>query len=376
MTVDPMRIAMVRVSRTIRGAETQMLALSAALAERGHEILVVTREHSSLIEMAEQHGLRAVGLAISGDLNIRAPSRIARLLRSEGIEVVNAHGSHGSLACCLAARRARVPVVATFHTPVIGDAVSGRKPRRALLGRLTRPALMLADRVIAVSECSRRYLLALGFAEDHVETVHNGIDLRRYREADRAAARRELGVGDREVLFGFLGRLIEDKRPDLVLRAMKELARGLPVRAFIAGEGPLRRRLSDLAAELDLGDRIMLTGFRSDTAALLAASDCLVAPSVREGLPIVLLEAMAAGRPVIASAVGGVPELVVDGECGRLLTPDDLGGLVRAMRELAESPELRAEMGGAGQARVARGFTVTGNAGRVEAVLRRVMAAD
>jgi len=374
MAGRPLRIAMVRISRTIRGAETYTLALATNLAQRGHELLIVTRRRSPLIGMAEGLGLRAIGLAVSGDANVHAPGRFARAFRDESVDIVHAHGSHGVLACCMGAHRAGVPVVVTFHTPVVGAI---REPRvfslPSFVRRMGRPSLLLADHIIAVAECSRRYLLAQGFDPSRVSTIPNGIELERYSSGDRARLRAELGVADHEVLFGFLGALIEDKQPLRVISAFSELTHNLPVRLVMAGDGSLRTICEARIAELGLSGRVHVLGFRSDVADILAGIDCLVAPSLREGMPMTFLEAMAAGRPIIATDVGGVRELVVDGVCGRLLRVGDDASLVSAMRDFAMNAPLRHSASEAARRQVAARFSIALNADRVEAAVRSLL---
>jgi len=364
------RIAQVRISRTVRGAETYALALSSALAERGHDIVFVTREGSPLVEMAEARGLRATGLEIAGDLNLRAPERIAEFVRAEEIDVVHAHGSHGVLGVCRGCRREGIPAVVTFHTPIFDVVRSERRPLWPALSRLRRPALWWASHVIAVSASSRRYLIRQGFDPARITAVLNGIEAERFRGADGAAGRRDLGIADDEVAFAFLARFIDEKRPEWVVRAAAQLPLDLPVRFIMAGEGPLADSVEGLVRELGVSHRVSLLGFREDTPMLLAAADCLVAPSKREGLPIAFLEAMAAGRPVIATDVGGVSELVVDGETGILVAPSDFGGFVGAIERLATDGDLRDQMGRASAQRIDEHFTMAVNAERVERVLR------
>ncbi|HQK95713.1 MAG TPA: glycosyltransferase family 4 protein [Armatimonadota bacterium] len=374
MAGSALRIAMVRISRTVRGAETHVLALSSAMVARGHEVILVTRPASPMVDWGHERGLEVAELPISGDLNPAASGHMARFLRSGGFDVVHAHGAHGVLGCCLGCRRARVPVVVSFHTPIFSDTPALARFAPRPLRRWAHPSLLRADHIIAVSETSRRYLLAHGFAPERLTTVRNGIEAQRFTRLDRAAARAELGIAEDTIVFLFLARMIPEKRPDWVLGAAREL-RGEPrIRFLMAGEGPLLGATITHIQEADMRDRVTLLGFRQDTAPLLAAADCLVAPSTREGLPIAFLEAMAAGCPVIATHVGGVPELVVHGESGLLVPPDDFGAFASAVRRMAEDGELRRRLAANARERIARYFTAEANAAAVEGVLRRAIA--
>jgi len=369
-----LRIAMVRISRTIRGAETHVLALSSAMAARGHAVTLVTRPSSPLVDLGRERGLTVAELPLSGDLNPGAPGRMARFLRSGGFDVVHAHGAHGVLGCCLGCRRARVPVVVSFHTPIFSDTPTLARFAPQPLRRWAHPSLLRADHIIAVSETSRRYLLAHGFAPERLTTVRNGIEIRRFAGLDRTFARAELGIAEDDIAFVFLARLIDEKRPDWVLRAAEEL-RGEPhIRFLIAGEGPLADATAARVREVGLCDRVAMLGFQDYTAPLLAAADCLVAPSTREGLPIAFLEAMAAGCPVIATDVGGVSELVTHDQTGVLVPPDDFDALVAAVRRVAEDEGFRRRLSANARERIAGHFTAETNAAAVEDVLRRAIA--
>ena len=175
-----------------------------------------------------------------------------------------------------------------------------------------------------------------------------GLDLGRFQGHDRAAARAVLGIDARTVAVVAIGRLVPIKRIDRLIRAFSAAVASAPdIRLYLVGDGSERSSLEELAASLGVADRVEFAGWSSDTPAWYAAADVVALTSDREGTPLALIEAAAAGRPVIASDVGGVVDVVVDGETGLVFQPDDEDALAAAIVRLARDPALRLRLGGA-----------------------------
>lgn len=202
-------------------------------------------------------------------------------------------------------------------------------------------AIARAARVVTVSEALRRSVLGLGGEPGKVVTLRNGVDLDRFRPGDRTAARSRLGISGPMLLS--VGNLLEIKGHHLVIEAMAALP---GVTAVIAGDGPLRARLATLAREHGVGDRVRLLGNvpQAELVELYNAADVLVLASSREGMPNVVLESLACGTPVIATAVGGIPELLDAPEAGRLLGERTASALVDAVAGLFAAPPDRARV--------------------------------
>ncbi|MFQ5973220.1 MAG: glycosyltransferase, partial [Alphaproteobacteria bacterium] len=279
--------------------------------------------------------------------------KLAHLLRHLSPQLLQSHGARSNFYARLAGRLARVPVVlSTVHNSLHDYPVSS--PRRALylaLDRLTRP---LASRVLCV---------ALALAREYgprAVTIHNGIDLTLFDpvRATPEQTRQTLGLGPGPVI-GFIGRHTPQKDPLMFLRVVAALCQELPgVQALVVGDGPLRRELEAEAIRLGLERFCRFTGARHDIPALLGAMDLFILSSVSEGFPFAVLEAMAMERPVVTTAVNGVPELIEDGVSGRVVPPRDEAALTRAALDLLRTPEQAQALGRAARQRVANHFTV------------------
>lgn len=202
--------------------------------------------------------------------------------------------------------------------------------------------IRLADQVVAVSHDLERTLARKVFPTGRVRVIHNGIDGSRFAMADGAAVRQELDVADDDVLIGSGVVLSKQKGIPYLLEAAKGvLAKEPRARFAIAGDGPLRTQLEATAARMDLGDRFRFLGYRSDMPRIISALDVYVLPSLWEGLPLALLEAMAMGKPVVATRVGGNPEIVEDGVNGFIVPPKDATALERALLQICRDDVFR-----------------------------------
>jgi glycosyltransferase involved in cell wall biosynthesis len=215
-------------------------------------------------------------------------------------------------------------------------------------------------RYTAVGEAVRRFAIEeIGLDPAQVAVIPNGIDPGAFAGLDPNRIRREFRIPPAAPLIGTMGRLHAQKGMDLFLQAVSKLRAGFPeLRALVAGEGPDRPGLERLAASLDLSAAVIFTGLRRDGPALLAGLDLFVLASRYEGMPNTILEAMAAGKAVVAAAVGAVPELVQEGQTGLLVPPEDADALARAVRLLLSDAELRRRLGANGRARVETEFSL------------------
>jgi len=291
--------------------------------------------------------------------------RLARALARARPDLFHAHLSWPLAAKypLAAALLARVPAaVATVQLfPEIRLGPSSRLQLRALAARLSA--------YVAVSHAlGARLTGELGWPPAKLEVIHNGVDPARVRRPRDPALRRELG-GDGGFVVLAVARLHAQKGLGDLLRAAAELPEA---RFALAGEGPERARLEAEAGRLGVGDRVRFLGRRADVPELLAAADAFVLPSLYEGSPLAVLEAMAAGLPLVATAVGGTGELVADGESGLLVPPRDPPALARALRRLLAEPETRERLGAAARRR-AEAFTAAATAGRVMALYERLL---
>jgi glycosyltransferase involved in cell wall biosynthesis len=285
--------------------------------------------------------------------------RLRQLLVQERVTILQTHGARANFYGRIAGRLAGVPVIiSTVHNSLKDYEI--RSVRRGLYRFLLSLTLPLVHRIICVSDANRRDLIEeCPAAEARIQTVYNGVDSSAFPfQPDRKKVREELGIGPGPVLVT-IARLTEAKGHQYLLQALPSLLETWPqLCCLFVGEGELRDRLHSLAVELAVERSCRFMGVREDIADILAAADVVVLPSLSEGFPFVLLEALAMGCPVVASHVNGVPELIEDHKTGLLVPARDPQALAAAIREVLSDPITASKMGAAGRAVVRRRFTV------------------
>lgn len=304
-----------------------MLGLTAGLHARGHDVRVFATLDRSDAGEAYHQALRAAGVPV---VPIVAPGRrylaearsIRSGLREMRAEVAHTHGYRSDVVGGHAARRTRVPVVSTVHG-FTGGAAKGR-----FFEWLQVKSLARADLVVAVSDSVAHRLSVQGVPARNLLRVRNA--RRGSASMERGAAQRLLGLDPRGVHLAWVGRLSREKGADVLVEALGRI-RDLPWHVGFIGDGPERTRLEARAHALGLADRITWHGVVAGAGSLLAAFDLVVLSSRTEGTPMILLEAMGAGVPVVATAVGGVPDVVTDAEAILVPaeSPEDLAGALR-----------------------------------------------
>jgi glycosyltransferase involved in cell wall biosynthesis len=233
--------------------------------------------------------------------------------------------------------------------------------------------------LVAVSPEVRDDLVALGVApEEKFTVIRLGVELEERVNASpetRTRARRMMGVPDGRFTVGWIGRMTAVKRTEDILLAFQGLVEsGTDACLCLVGDGPDREGTEQLAADLDLMDRCLFLGYQDDVAPFYAAFDALVLPSANEGTPVSVIEALAGGRPVVATRVGGVPDVVRDSVDGFLVEPGDVGALADRLGQLAADPALAQRMGAAGRERVLERYSVERLVDDVDALYRRLLA--
>lgn len=332
------------------GLERAVSALAAGLAERGHRVSLAAVLDLGVVvppalAQAAERGVDLVPLHLPARAYPAERRAIDRLARAIGAGVLHTHGYRsdvvaGPLAPGLGAAR-----VSTAH-----GFVGGGLRNRAYEWLQVR-ALRRCDAVVAVSGELARTLRAAGV--ERVRTIPNGTPLEG-ATTEAGEARRELGVPGDAFHVGWVGRLSPEKGPDLFLEALARLGAEIPLAASVIGEGGMRAELERLAVRLGLEGRVRFVGRVDDAARLFPAFDAFVLSSRREGTPISLLEAIAAGTPVVASRVGGVP--VAAGAHGALLVePGDVTALAAALRDVWSDPVAASKRALAASAHRARG---------------------
>jgi glycosyltransferase involved in cell wall biosynthesis len=358
-----MRIVHVESGRYLYGGARQVAYLIDALAERGHERALVCPPGHALAARPLRATVREVPMC--GDLDVGMTHRLRRVFAELDGDVVHVHSRRG----------------ADFFA---GRACE-RDGRAALLTRrVDNPELRVwarfkyrpYRRIVAISRAVRNELCSrAGLDAARVPLIASAVDTREFRPDAHARSRvlREFALEDRAVVVGVAAQLIPRKGHELLLRALPELARRVAgVQVLCFGRGPLRASLERLVTELDLSRSVRFVGFRDDFATLLPGLDVLVHPAAREGLGLAVLEAMAAGVPVVATAVGGIGDAVRDGAEGLLVAAGDGLGLVTAIERVAGDPVLRRRLGTAGRSRAEREFSIARMADRYVELYRSV----
>jgi glycosyltransferase involved in cell wall biosynthesis len=326
------------------------------------------------------HVVPSLGPEIRLLADLKALVGLVRVMRAYRPQIVHTHtakaGFVGRLAAVLALRP-RPVVVHTYHGHVL-EGYFGRVGS-AVYRTLERWLAHVTDCLIGVSQATVDDLVRLRVApRDRFRVVPLGLDLRRFLQPDSGAAlalRERCGIGPGDVLVGFVGRLVPIKRVDLVLRAIAR-ARGhdLPLRLIVIGDGPCRGTLEQLARTLGLGDGVRFLGYLRDSSIAAAAADIAILASDNEGTPVALIEAAAAGRPAVATDVGGVREVVVPG-AGILVPARDPDALADALMPLVVEPETRARMGARARDHVTRSYSVERLLDDVAGLYEELMAA-
>ena len=306
--------------------------------------------------------------------DLLAVRRLTRRFREGGYDIVHTHTSKAGFVGRLAAERAGVPmVVHTPHGNVFHGYFSGPVTRACVW--MERHAARRTDRIIELTPGGIEEHLAEGIGQrEQYRVIFSGIDTAPYAVAilQRAAKRRSLGIEVDTPLVGAVGRLEPVKGFTYFVEAASRIAAEAPdVRFVLAGQGGEESRLRALAAPL--GDRFRFLGQQDDVAALMAALDVLIVPSVNEGMGRVLLEAGAAETPVVATCVGGIPDIVDDSETGLLVPPRDPEALARGVLELLRAPERLRLMGATARAKVVPHFSLESMVRRIEALYEELI---
>jgi glycosyltransferase involved in cell wall biosynthesis len=356
------------------GAENHLLALFTHADQRAFafEAAVLTGE-GELLPALRETGARVHLIHARGRVDPWALRRLVKVLRAGDFDIVHSHLFRADLYAGLAVAQlgdARPLLVSTRHNddrfflnPFVGIAhylLSGRQ-----------------DMIIAISDHVARFTIARGVREPgRVRRVYHGLDIpdAQQQERERQRIRAELGIPMDAFLVGNVGRLAPQKGQRHLVEAMPLLLDRVPrAHVAIAGGGDLEDFLRDLALELRVSEHVHVLGLRQDVPALMQALDAFAMPSIWEGFGLVLLEAMAAARPVVASHVATIPEVVVNGETGLLVPAGDEVALAEALARLADDPQLAHRLGQAGQDRLRRRFSIDKMVGDTELLYRELL---
>lgn len=352
------KILHLNASTGLAGAERVLLNYLACHDKKLFSVQVASyvnyqRQNNSFTEVMEKQGIPFHKIFVGSSSFITVVFETVKLIRDEGIDLVHSHGYRSDVSGCLAARIAGIPIVSTVHgwTPISW--------KLRLYEQIDRWFLKRFAGIIAVSKDIYNSLVASGVSQDKIFLINNAVP--------QTSVVNELHVDDttrlickepNERIILSVGRLSHEKGYDILLRSFQKYC--LPemlVKLVIVGEGPLRDELEALAADLGITERVIFTGFSNAVRQYYKESDLFVLPSRTEGLPMVVLEAMQLGMPVVCTNVGGLPEVIKDGKNGILVEPENIDALGDAIRKLLDNQSLSNDIGKAGMMTICESFS-------------------
>jgi len=311
------------------------------------------------VELLTQAGRYDAGLLI----------RTAKIIRTHRPRVIQSHGYKSALVAWICGRLCRIPWLAFSH------GYTSENRRISLYNRLDAWVLRHADAVVAMSGAMADQLAAGGVSLNRIHTIHNAIDPAEHSVGGNGSQwRQRWGISPDEVVLGVIGRLSPEKGQQIFLEAFQGVVSRAPNRrAVLVGDGPEKERLVQLVRRLDLGNHVLFTGHDSHIEELYPALDLVVIPSLSEGLPNVLLEALLYEKPIVATEVGGIPEILKPAGAGWLVPPGDIRALEAAMLDALQNAERRMSSGSAGLEYVRRHCSPQRRAESVSGLYRHIL---
>jgi glycosyltransferase involved in cell wall biosynthesis len=338
------------------GAENVLLLLASRLDPERFRSVVVINEPGWLEDRLRDLGLQTVRVQWNSWWDFRLPRALARVVKDEKIDLIHSHLPDQNFYACLASRLSRCPAIVTYHGPVeLSDSGTLRGWLKLQLVKHT------ARKVVVVCDFVRDMLKTIGFPEKILHRIYNGIETSRFTTAAVGRLRRELKCPPETVLIGMVANVRAPKGHEYFIRAARLIADRHPNTYFVIS-GDLHKTLApplfQLVSDLGLQDRLKFLGYRDDVPFILSDLDIFVLPSTSEGFPLVVLEAMACGKPVIATRCGGASEAVVEGQTGFMVPVADAPAIASRVIELLNQKEQSASMGQAARLRIESEFSV------------------
>jgi glycosyltransferase involved in cell wall biosynthesis len=356
-----MKIAHLDTEISWRGGEQQILYLAEALREAGDENLIIARSGSALESKAQQAGFSCFPVSPKMEWDFFEALLIRRRLRGANFDILHAHTAHAAALGALASLRGDIPLI-----------VSRRVDFHLSKNPFSRWKYLRAAKILAVSSAIKQILIQDGISPERIEVLYSGVNLKRF-EGDKKS-RQDLRLPDSKILIGQIAALSDQKDPLNFVQAMAVLAqKGVDFRVLMAGDGPLKIKVEEEIKRLNLKDIVFVLGFREDALEILRHLDVFVLSSRWEGLGTSILDALAAGVPVVASRTGGIPEMIEEGVSGLLVAPGDPASLARAIERILLDAALRERLIAGGREKV-QFFSAQKMAQSTRAVYQRILA--
>lgn len=319
-----------------------------------------------IIRTAQLRGIKTFMINTKGRFDFGAVKSLRKFILENEIDVLHCHGYKADVVGFLASRHTRVKRVATLHGWWVG-----RNLKTNFYNWLDHLVIKNYDKVITVSEPMKESLEGKGVPKAKLLCIPNGIDMPEANREEGNRIREEIGLPIGKIVLGTVGRLSKEKGHEYLISAIKDIDN---VILLIVGNGPLETKLTGLAIKLKIEDKVVFAGFKPNIYDYISMMDIFVLPSLTEGLPLALLEAMASKKPVIASEVGGIPTVIKDGETGVFIKPKDTVSLKEAIIRLIRDRGLAGKIGFNAKEFVERNFSLEKMAENYEKVYLEVTA--
>jgi glycosyltransferase involved in cell wall biosynthesis len=345
------------------GAEGKLLELVERLDKSKYNVTVCSLGLGGILqEKFEKIGVKVFVISRKSKFDCAFIFKLVKLMREEKIDILQTTLFFADFIGPIAAKLAGVRVTLAWETI---SAPEWLVKRRLIAYKI---AMKFADKIISVSEATKTWSIKKrGISPEKLVTIPYGVDLQKYNLNPASEKRKELGVSSGTILFGTVARLHKQKGHVYLIKAVKDVVKEIPnVKFVFIGDGELREELEEQVNKLKIADNFLFLGFRYDVNELLKTLDVFILPSLYEGLPNVILEAMACGRPVIATSVDGSPEAIENNVTGILVPPRDPVFLKQAISQLAKNKKLRESMGKEGRYRVEKYFSLRGQLEKFE----------
>lgn len=330
----------------IGGGENYILTLAKHMPKAGFDLVCTCYPGGEFEKVLKGNGIESFPINLSRKGSFSVAMAIAGFCRNNNVDIVHAHGATGALAARMASLiPGGIRPVTTYHIAItnITDIPFWKKKIFALFDRSTS---VVDKKILSVSHAVKEIMIREAFfARNRISVLHSGIDVSRFKNRQRGKVRRELCLPDPVTVIGVVARLSEEKGIGYLLEAMPHVLERYPnLYLLIAGDGPIKDKLKNLSVHMGLEQNVIFLGYRNDIPEFMTDLDLLVMPSLAEGFPLSLLEGMAVGLPIVATRVGGIPEIITDGREGILVSPSDPLALSNSIIHILEDEPFRKEM--------------------------------
>ncbi len=382
--MDKIRVLFVIDGLEYGGGERGFAQVAAGLRDR-FEVSVASMSGGTFEHELRQFGIKIYPVDMSRQLSLKPVRQIKEIIRNNKIDLVHSQGARTDFFARIAVRmqKPRIRIVSTIQMPVEGYDVGAL--RKGVYRFFDRFSERYVDRFVTVSEVLKKTLIEKHkIPEGKVVKIYNGIEIEKYRpngkevRSQKSEVRREFGLAKDAPVIGAIGRMVWQKGFEYLIESIPTIIETLPQsKILIVGDGPpLRERLEALSKELGVRDNVIFAGFRNDIKEILSAVDLLVVPSLLEGFPMIILEAMAMAKPIVATNIDGITEQITDGVNGILIPPKDPSALAKSVVRVLNDKELARTMGLAAREKVKQEFSVEKMVAKTEKIYLSLLRAN